>query len=97
MVTDTELTNRSHELENSLMSGHLEEYCELKVTNTNDEHEKMLWQFLKVIRTCLLDKCHLLNCNCTIIKYFSLSRRNSVMLLQLVHLKLNLKKFIIQQ
>lgn len=47
VVTETELINRSHELETSLISGHLVEYCDFKITNASDENEKLLWQFLK--------------------------------------------------
>ena len=49
VVTDTELINRSHELENSLMSGHLDEYCQLKISSATDVNEKLLWEFIKVL------------------------------------------------
>lgn len=50
VVTDTELIDRSHELENSLMSGHLEEYCQSKISCASDGNEKLLWEFIKVTK-----------------------------------------------
>ncbi|XP_066928892.1 protein transport protein Sec31A-like isoform X2 [Clytia hemisphaerica] len=47
VVTDTELINRSHELESSLMSGQLEPYCDLKISNAQEKEEKLLWEFIK--------------------------------------------------
>lgn len=49
-MTETDFINRSHELESSLLSGQIQEYCELKIVNSTDVHEKTLWQFLKVRR-----------------------------------------------
>ncbi|XP_065669505.1 protein transport protein Sec31A isoform X6 [Hydra vulgaris] len=47
VVTENELLIRSHELESSLISGNLLEYCEHKISVESAQNEKLLWQFLK--------------------------------------------------
>ena len=48
MVTEIEFLNRSHELESSLTSGNLLEYCDHKISVESNQNEKLLWQFLRV-------------------------------------------------
>jgi len=47
VVTDVPFLQRSQELENSLITGQLVEFCDAKIENEQNNNEKLLWQFLK--------------------------------------------------
>lgn len=47
VVTDEELIKRSNQLENVLANGNFAEYCRQKADETNDQHSRYLWYFLK--------------------------------------------------
>lgn len=48
VVTDVPFLQRSQDLENSLITGQLVEFCDAKIENEQNNNEKLLWQFLKV-------------------------------------------------
>ncbi|XP_058118921.1 protein transport protein Sec31A [Anopheles ziemanni] len=47
VVTDPELVERSNQLEQVLAEGNFVEYCRQKADQTNDQHSRLLWYFLK--------------------------------------------------
>ncbi len=53
VVTQHELVQRSHNLEESLAQHQLGEFCENKSQDCSSEYDKNLWNFLKV--QCTLD------------------------------------------
>jgi len=48
VVTETELVSRSNQLEQALSKGQYNEFCSLKIANSQDELEQHIWNFLKV-------------------------------------------------
>jgi protein transport protein SEC31 len=48
VVTEAELLQRSQQLESVLQNGQFAEFCSMKVTNSKDELEESVWNFLKV-------------------------------------------------
>ncbi|XP_055625156.1 protein transport protein Sec31A isoform X2 [Toxorhynchites rutilus septentrionalis] len=47
VITDPELVERSNRLEQVLAEGNFSEYCRQKADQTNDQHSRFLWYFLK--------------------------------------------------
>uniref|UniRef100_A0A182MXT3 Protein transport protein Sec31A n=1 Tax=Anopheles dirus TaxID=7168 RepID=A0A182MXT3_9DIPT len=47
VVTDPELVERSNQLERVLSEGNYAEYCRQKADQTNDQHARFMWYFLK--------------------------------------------------
>ncbi|XP_042764323.1 protein transport protein Sec31B isoform X5 [Panthera leo] len=58
VTTESEVLRRSAELQESLGSGNLLNYCQNKIELTSLQSEKMLWQFLKKWKRVLLTPCH---------------------------------------
>ncbi|XP_042816455.1 protein transport protein Sec31B isoform X15 [Panthera tigris] len=58
VTTESEFLRRSAELQESLGSGNLLNYCQNKIELTSLQSEKMLWQFLKKWKRVLLTPCH---------------------------------------
>ena len=48
VVTEPDFLLQSQELENSLITGQLTEFCDMKIAQETNEKERLLWQFLKV-------------------------------------------------
>ncbi|XP_064631630.1 protein transport protein Sec31A-like isoform X3 [Lineus longissimus] len=48
VVTETELLQRSQQLESVLQTGQFAEFCSMKVANSKDDLEESVWNFLKV-------------------------------------------------
>lgn len=48
VVTEPDFLQQSQELENSLITGQLTEFCDMKIAQETNEKERLLWQFLKV-------------------------------------------------
>lgn len=48
VITEPGFLQQSQELENSLITGQLSEFCEMKIAQETNEKERLLWQFLKV-------------------------------------------------
>jgi protein transport protein SEC31 len=47
LITDTQLVQKSSELENVLVHGNYAEYCRAKADNSTDQHTRYVWYFLK--------------------------------------------------
>lgn len=47
VVTDTELIDRSTKLEEMLSNGNYIDYCRQKADETQDQHNRYVWYFLK--------------------------------------------------
>ncbi|GIY28250.1 protein transport protein Sec31A [Caerostris darwini] len=47
VVTEQEIIRKSEKLESSLANGNLTEFCQSKVEDSQSDHERMLWRFLK--------------------------------------------------
>lgn len=47
VITDPELVDRSNRLEKVLAEGTFVDYCRQKADQTNDQHSRFLWYFLK--------------------------------------------------
>lgn len=47
VVTDTELIDRSTKLEEMLSNGNYADYCRQKADETQDQHSRYVWYFLK--------------------------------------------------
>ena len=47
-MTEGEFLKRSGDLESALVSGNIVEFCDRKISESNDETETTLWSFLKV-------------------------------------------------
>lgn len=47
VITDPELVDRSIRLEQVLAEGTFSDYCRQKADQTNDQHSRFLWYFLK--------------------------------------------------
>ncbi|XP_065074343.1 protein transport protein Sec31A [Ochlerotatus camptorhynchus] len=47
VITDPELVDRSNRLEQVLAEGSFADYCRQKADQTNDQHSRFLWYFLK--------------------------------------------------
>lgn len=47
MITEPELIERSNKLEETLSSGNYGEYCRQKADESQDQHNRYVWYFLK--------------------------------------------------
>uniref|UniRef100_A0A182PKW7 Protein transport protein Sec31A n=1 Tax=Anopheles epiroticus TaxID=199890 RepID=A0A182PKW7_9DIPT len=47
VITDPELVERSNQLERVLSEGNFADYCRQKADQTNDQHSRFMWYFLK--------------------------------------------------
>lgn len=47
VITDLELVDRSNRLEKVLAEGTFVDYCRQKADQSNDQHSRFLWYFLK--------------------------------------------------
>lgn len=47
VVTETDLVSRSVQLEKTLQEGHYVQFCDEKITSTDDLNESTIWSFLK--------------------------------------------------
>ncbi|XP_017777506.1 PREDICTED: protein transport protein Sec31A isoform X2 [Nicrophorus vespilloides] len=47
VITESDLVNKSTELEQALEYGNFTEYCKNKADSTDDQHKKYIWHFLK--------------------------------------------------
>jgi protein transport protein SEC31 len=47
LITDEELVKRSSQLEDVLVQGNYSDYCRQKANETNDQHNRYVWYFLK--------------------------------------------------
>lgn len=60
VVTETEFLKRSEQLQATLSAGSFVDFCQGKIEAAENEFEKTLWSFLKVLRKfcfCFQDKC----------------------------------------
>ena len=48
VITELDLIQRSHDLEESLSRQQFAEFCEKKAQESSNENEKNLWDFMKV-------------------------------------------------
>lgn len=56
VVTETDLVSRSNQLENALTTNQFAEFCNLKISNSKDDTEESIWNFMKVGVTLLFFK-----------------------------------------